>query len=188
VIGPPSASCKGGGEEADVDWPGSGYLFRGREFDVVTRQFPPAPFGTVGAANSLLGFIGIARIRTVIGIHQVVPFGPDHLIVFRPCFRLVAEHGRHCWGIFIDQNRAQHPDLGFHVVVFRERLRIPSSSHKAKATEARMPIPCDDHMVVDSDTKQPANFDNLLGHVDIGPRWGGVAGRVIVDEHAAGGV
>jgi hypothetical protein len=57
VTGPTSDSCNGSGEETDVDWPGSGYLFRGREFDVVTRQFPPAPFGTVGAANSLLGFI-----------------------------------------------------------------------------------------------------------------------------------
>jgi uncharacterized membrane protein len=36
-------------------------------------------------ANPVLGCIGVARIRTVIGIHHVVPFGPDHLIVFCPC-------------------------------------------------------------------------------------------------------
>jgi hypothetical protein len=51
-----------------------------------------------------------------------------------------------------------------------------------------MAIPCDDHMVVDSDTKEPAHLDDLLGHVDIGTRWRGIAGRVIVDEDAAGGV
>ena len=139
-------------------------------------------------ANPVLGFIGVARIRTVIGIHQVVQFGPDHLIVFRPCFRLVREHGRHCWGIFIDQNRAQHPDLGFHVVVFRERLRIPSSSHQAKAAKAGVPIPGDDDVVMDSDAEQLANLGNLLGHIDIGTGRRGVAGRVVVDEHTAGGV
>ena len=140
-------------------------------------------------ANPVLGFIGVARIRTiVVGVHQAVPFATDYLIVFCPCFRLISEHSRHRWGILIGQNRAQHPDLGFHVVVFRERLRIPSSSHQAKATKARMAIPCNDDMVVDSDTKQPANLDDLLGHVDIGPGWRGVARRVIVDEHAAGGV
>jgi hypothetical protein len=104
-------------------------------------------------ANPSLGFIGVARIRTVFGLHQVVPFGPDHLIVFRPCFRLVCEHSRHCWGILIGKDSAQHPDLGFHVVVFRERLRIPSSSHEGKAAKAGVPIPGDDHMVVDSDSK-----------------------------------
>ena len=51
-----------------------------------------------------------------------------------------------------------------------------------------MAIPGDDHVVVDSDTKQLANLVNLLGHVDIGPGWRGVAGRVVVDEDAAGGV
>ena len=51
-----------------------------------------------------------------------------------------------------------------------------------------MAIPCDDHMVVDSDAKQPANFSHLFGHIDIGPGWRGVAGRVIVDEDTAGGM
>ena len=83
--------------------PAPGYLFRGREFDVVTRQFPPAPFGTVGVANSLLGFIGIARIGTVgdRGPLRLSHSAPHHLVVFRPRFRLVGEDGRHCWGIFI---------------------------------------------------------------------------------------
>ena len=51
-----------------------------------------------------------------------------------------------------------------------------------------MPIPGDDDVVMDSDAKQLANLVNLLGHVDIGPRWRGVAGRMVVDEDAAGGV
>ena len=51
-----------------------------------------------------------------------------------------------------------------------------------------MPIARNDHMVVDGDAKQLANLDDLLGHVDIGPGWCGVARRVIVDEHAAGGM
>jgi hypothetical protein len=51
-----------------------------------------------------------------------------------------------------------------------------------------MAIPADDHMVVDGDAKQVANFDDLLGHVDVGTGRGGVAGRVVVDEDAAGGV
>jgi hypothetical protein len=172
-----------------VDWPGSGYLFRGREFDVVTRQFPPALFGTMSLANPVLGFIGVARIRTIcVGVHHAVPFPAHYLVVFCTCFHLASEHSRHRWGILIGQNRAQHPDLGFHVVVFRERLRIPSSSHQAKAAKAGMPIPGDDDVVMDSDAKQLADLVNLLGHVDIGPRWGGEARRVIVDEHAAGGV
>ena len=124
----PSTSCNGSGEEADVDWPGSGYLFRGRDFDVVTRQFPPAPFGTVGAAaNSLLGLIGIARIRTIgVGIHRAVPLPTHYLVVFCACFRLISEHGGHRWSILIGQNRAQHPDLGFHVGVLICRLHARS--------------------------------------------------------------
>src|SRR3984893_12151569 len=51
-----------------------------------------------------------------------------------------------------------------------------------------MKIPRDDHMVGDSDSKEPANLDDLLGHVDIGTGWRGVARWVIVDEEAAGGV
>jgi hypothetical protein len=51
-----------------------------------------------------------------------------------------------------------------------------------------MAISRDDHVIVDSDAKQVANLDHLLGHVDIGPGWRGVAGRVVVDENAAGGV
>jgi hypothetical protein len=109
-------------------------------------------FGAMSLANPVLGFIGVTRIRTLIGIHQVVPFGPDHLVVFSARFHLASEHRRHCWGILIGKDCAQHPDLGFHVVVFRERLRIPSSSHEAKPAKARMAIACDDHMVVDSDT------------------------------------
>jgi hypothetical protein len=42
-------------------------------FDLVACQLPAAPFGVMGLANPFLGFIGVARIRTVIGIHQVVP-------------------------------------------------------------------------------------------------------------------
>jgi hypothetical protein len=51
-----------------------------------------------------------------------------------------------------------------------ERLRWPItlSSHEAEAAKAGMPIPCNDHMVVDSDTKEPAHLDDLLGHVDVG--------------------
>jgi hypothetical protein len=61
-------------------------------------------------------------------------------------------------------------------------------SHQAKPAKAGMPIPCDDHMVVDGNTKEPAHLDNLLGHVDIGAGWRRVARRMIVDEDAAGGV
>ena len=81
-------------------------------------------------------------------------------------------------GKLIGQNRDQHPDLGFHDL----------SSHQAKAAQAGMAIPADDHMVVDGDAKQVANFGDLLGHVDVGPRWCGVAGRVVVHENAASGV
>jgi hypothetical protein len=66
--------------------------------------------------------------------------------------------------------------------------RITLPSHEAKAAEARMAIPRNDHMVVDGDTKQPTNLDDLLGHVDIRPGWRGIARRVVVDEDATGGV
>src|ERR1700730_9894270 len=66
--------------------------------------------------------------------------------------------------------------------------RISLSSQQAKPAEARMPIPRNDHMVMDSNTKQVANFCHLFGHIDIGPGWRGVARRVVVDEDAAGGV
>src|SRR3984893_6980882 len=52
-------------------------------------------------------FVGVARIRTIIGIHQVVPFGPHHLVVFCPCFRLASEHGRHCRCILIGKDCTQ---------------------------------------------------------------------------------
>jgi hypothetical protein len=51
-----------------------------------------------------------------------------------------------------------------------------------------MPIPGDDDVVMDGDAKQLANLDDLLGHIDIGTGWRCVAGRVVVDENAAGGV
>ena len=44
-----------------------------------------APSGSIRRhelANPLLGFIGVARIRTVVGIHQAVPFGTHDLVVF----------------------------------------------------------------------------------------------------------
>jgi hypothetical protein len=65
------------------------------------RQLPPAPLGANGLANAVLGFIGVAGIRTiVVGIHQAVPFDLDHLIVFRPRFRLVCEYSRQRGGAF----------------------------------------------------------------------------------------
>jgi hypothetical protein len=149
-------------------------------------------------ANPVLGCIGVARIWTlVVWVHHAVPFGPHDLIVFCPCFRLVCEHGRHRWGILIGQNRAQHPDLGFHVGVLLAgamvarwlehlRWRITLSSHKAKPAKAGMAIPGDDDVIMDSDAEQLANLVNLLGHVDIGPGRGGVTGRVVVHEDAAG--
>jgi hypothetical protein len=45
-----------------------------------------------------------------------------------------------------------------------------------------MTVPADDHVVVDSDAKQVANLDHLLGHLDIGPGWRGVAGRMVVEQ------
>ena len=51
-----------------------------------------------------------------------------------------------------------------------------------------MTIPGDDDVVMDSDTKQPTKLGHLLGHVDISPGRRGVAGGMIVDEDAAGGV
>ena len=60
------------------------------------------------------------------------------------------------------------------------------SSHEAKATKAGVPIPGDDDVVMDSDAKQLADLVNLLGHVDVGPGRGGVAGRMVVHEDAAG--
>src|SRR4029077_14965887 len=62
------------------------------------------------------------------------------------------------------------------------------SSHEAKAAKAGVPIPGDDDVVTDSDAEQLANLVNLLGHVDVGPGRGGVAGRMVVDEDAAGGL
>jgi hypothetical protein len=66
--------------------------------------------------------------------------------------------------------------------------RIRLSSHQAKAAKAGVPILGDDDVVMDSDAKQLANLVNLLGHVDIGPGRRGVAGRMIVNEDAAGGM
>src|SRR6476620_319143 len=64
--------------------------------------------------------------------------------------------------------------------------RIMLSSHEAKPAKAGMPIPGDDDVVMDSDPKQLADLVNLLGHVDVGPGRGGVAGRMVVHEDAAG--
>jgi hypothetical protein len=51
-----------------------------------------------------------------------------------------------------------------------------------------MAIPGDDDVVMDSDAKQLADLVNLFGHIDIGPGWRSIAGRMVVDEDAAGGV
>jgi hypothetical protein len=66
--------------------------------------------------------------------------------------------------------------------------RITLSSRQAKAAKAGVPLPGDDDVVMDSDAKEPANLGNLLGHVGIGTGRRGVARRVVVDEHTAGGV
>src|ERR1700730_13694207 len=68
------------------------------------------------------------------------------------------------------------------------RLRIASSSHQAKAAKAGVPLPGDDDVVMDSNAEQLANLDDLLAHIDVGPRWRGVARGVVVDENAAGGM
>jgi hypothetical protein len=62
------------------------------------------------------------------------------------------------------------------------RWPITLSSHEAKAAEARMPIPRNDHMVVDSDTKEPAHLNDLLGHVDIGAGCTPESGKIRLVE------
>src|ERR1700730_6339900 len=69
-------------------------------------------------ANPGVAFIGVARIWTVVvWVDHAVPFPTRYLVVFCACFRLISEHGGHRWSILVSQNRAQHPDLGFHVGV-----------------------------------------------------------------------
>jgi hypothetical protein len=69
------------------------YLFRRRNFDVVARQLPAAPFRAMSLANSVLGFIGVApdtdHPRSA---HQALSFGTDHLFVFRS-LPLIGKHG-----------------------------------------------------------------------------------------------
>jgi hypothetical protein len=77
-------------------------LFRRGNFDVVARQFPAAPFGAVGVTNPVLGVVGVAGIRTIVGpVHAAVPFGAERLVICRPCFRLIGEHGWHRWRILV---------------------------------------------------------------------------------------
>jgi hypothetical protein len=147
-------------------------------------------------ANPVLGFIGIARIGTIgVGVHHAVPFPPHYLVVFCACFQLISEHGGHRWYILVSQHGGQHIDFDFHVDVLVFAIadvgwvwRIMLSSHEAKPAKARMPIPGDDDVVMDSNAEQLANLVNLLGHVDVGLGRGGVAGRMVVDEDAAGGL
>jgi hypothetical protein len=70
--------------------------------------------------QTVLGVIGVAGVWTGLGsVHPVVPFGADRRVICRPRFRLIGEHGWHRWRVLVSQNRAQHPDFGFH-------LEIPS--------------------------------------------------------------
>lgn len=49
-----------------------------------------------------------------------------------------------------------------------------------------MPVLADDDVVVDGDVEGLAGLGDLLGHLDIGARRGGVAGGVVVDEDDGG--
>ena len=78
---------------------------------------------------------------------------------FCACFRLISEQRGHRWSILVSQHGGQHIDFDFHVDVLPPIVdvgrvwRISLSSQQAKPAEARMTIPRDDHMVVDSDSK-----------------------------------
>jgi hypothetical protein len=45
-----------------------------------------------------------------------------------------------------------------------------------------MPVFADDDVIMHRDTKRPGGFHDRLRHVDVGPRRGRIAGRVIVDQ------
>src|SRR5271166_243942 len=84
-------------------------------FDLVAGQLPPAPFGAMGLTYPILGVVGVAGVRTVVGpVHATVPFGAERRVICRPCSRLIGKHGWHRWCVLVGQNRAQHPNFGFH--------------------------------------------------------------------------
>src|ERR1700730_519732 len=86
-----------------------------------------------------------------------------------------------------DRGLAEPQEHGFDPFA-SANISFLDPSHQPESAEAGMPIARDDHVVLDRDAEQVANLDHLLGHVDIGPRWRWVTGRVVVHEHAAGGV
>ncbi len=55
-------------------------------------------------------------------------------------------------------------------------------SDQSQPAKAGMTVLSDDDVVVHRDVERLGGIDELPGHVDIGARWGRVAGRVVVDH------
>ena len=48
-----------------------------------------------------------------------------------------------------------------------------------------MAVAADDDVVVHGDAERPRDLDDLLRHLDVGPRWRRIARRVIVQQKTA---
>src|SRR5262245_17987562 len=60
-------------------------------------------------------------------------------------------------------------------------------SNQLEALEAGVALASDDDVVVDGDAQRPGGIDDLLGHVDIGARRGGIARGVVVHQDDGAG-
>src|SRR3954453_10602100 len=56
------------------------------------------------------------------------------------------------------------------------------ASNQPQALEAGVAVAANDDVVVDDDAERLCDLGDLLRHLDVGSRWGGVAGGVVVDE------
>jgi hypothetical protein len=62
--------------------------------------------------------------------------------------------------------------------------RILQNSHQLQRLETRMPVLADDEMVVHGNPERTRDLDDRLGHLDVGARRRGIAGRMIVEDQS----
>src|SRR5690606_17513285 len=66
------------------------------------------------------------------------------------------------------------------------RLLGPHRSYKAQPSKANVALAPHDNVIVDRDAQGARGLDDLLRHLDVGARRGGIAGWVVVHQHQGG--
>ena len=79
-----------------------------------------------------------------------------------------------------------------HATLFRKPPELSSTEarslrerlYQPHAAQAGVPAFADDDVIVHGNPQRLCDVDNRLGHLDVGLRWRGIAGGMVVDQAA----